>query len=46
VAITSGVKEGQKVVTSGQIKLKNGSRIVIDNTIQPANDVKPTPQEH
>jgi membrane fusion protein (multidrug efflux system) len=46
VAITSGVKEGQKVVTSGQIKLKNGSRIVVDNTVQPANDVKPTPQEH
>jgi membrane fusion protein (multidrug efflux system) len=46
VAITSGLKEGQTVVTSGQIKLKNGSRIVIDNKVQPANSPNPTPQEH
>lgn len=46
VAITSGLKEGQMVVTSGQIKLKNGSRIAVDNTVQPANNPNPTPQEH
>jgi membrane fusion protein, multidrug efflux system len=46
VAITSGLKEGQMVVTSGQIKLKNGARIVVDNTVQPANSPNPTPQEH
>jgi membrane fusion protein (multidrug efflux system) len=46
VAITSGLKEGQTVVTSGQIKLKNGTPVVIDNTVQPANSPNPTPQEH
>ena len=46
VAILKGLKEGQQVVTSGQVKLKNGSWIVIDNTISPANSPNPTPQEH
>ena len=45
VAITSGLQEGQMVVTSGQIKLKNGALIVIDNTVQPSNNPNPTPQE-
>ena len=46
VAITSGLVEGQRVVTSGQIKLKNGTHIVVDNSVQPANNPNPTPQEH
>lgn len=45
VAITKGLKEGQTVVTSGQIKLKNGSPVVVDNKVQPANSPNPTPQE-
>ncbi len=46
VAILAGLKEGQQVVTSGQVKLKNGTPIVIDNTIVPADSPNPTPQEH
>ena len=46
VAILSGLKEGQQVVTSGQVKLKNGTSIVIDNSIVPADSPNPTPQEH
>ena len=46
VAILSGLNEGQQVVTSGQIKLKNGTPVVIDNSEQPANNPNPTPQEH
>ena len=46
VAILSGLKEGQQVVTSGQLKLKNGTSIVIDNSVVPANSPNPTPQEH
>jgi membrane fusion protein (multidrug efflux system) len=46
VAILKGLKEGQQVVTSGQVKLKNGTSIVIDNTVSPANSPNPTPQEH
>jgi membrane fusion protein (multidrug efflux system) len=45
VAVLTGVKEGQTVVTSGQLKLKNGTPAVIDNKIQPANNPHPTPQE-
>jgi len=46
VAILTGLKEGQEVVTTGQVKLKNGMPVVIDNTVQPANSPNPTPQEH
>lgn len=45
VAVLTGLKEGQQVVTSGQIKLKNGTAIKIDNSVQPANSPNPTPQE-
>lgn len=46
VAITSGLGEGAEVVTSGQIKLKSGSPIRIDNNVQPADSPNPRPQEH
>ncbi|WP_373987641.1 efflux RND transporter periplasmic adaptor subunit [Duganella sp. BuS-21] len=46
VAILTGLKEGQTVVTSGQLKLKNGTPATIDNKVQPANSPNPTPQEH
>lgn len=45
VAIVSGVKEGDMVITSGQMKLKNGSSVKVDNTDAPLNDAAPTPQE-
>jgi membrane fusion protein, multidrug efflux system len=43
VAILSGIKEGESVVTSGQLKLKTGSSVVIDNRAQPANNAAPRP---
>jgi membrane fusion protein (multidrug efflux system) len=46
VAIVKGLSAGQQVVTSGQIKLKNGTPILVDNSVQPANSPNPTPQEH
>jgi membrane fusion protein (multidrug efflux system) len=46
VAILKGLKEGQQVVTSGQVKLKNGTAVRIDNSVVPANAANPTPQEH
>lgn len=46
VEILTGLKEGQQVVTSGQLKLKNGTPVVVNNTVQPANNPNPTPQEH
>ncbi|MBN3229317.1 efflux RND transporter periplasmic adaptor subunit [Pectobacterium brasiliense] len=45
IAIISGLNEGDMVVTSGQMKLKNGTHLRIDNSTSPANDPSPTPQE-
>ena len=44
-AILKGLKEGQVVVTSGQLKLKNGTPVVVDNSVTPGNNPNPTPQE-
>lgn len=41
VAIMKGIKEGDLVVINGAHKLKNGSKVVIDNSILPEN--KPVP---
>ena len=45
VAVLRGVDPGDLVVTSGQMKLKNGTPVVIDNSVVPTNDAHPTPQE-
>jgi membrane fusion protein, multidrug efflux system len=41
VAILKGVNENEMVVTSGQIKLHNGSTVLIDNSVQPTADASP-----
>ncbi|MBV8188381.1 MAG: efflux RND transporter periplasmic adaptor subunit [Alphaproteobacteria bacterium] len=43
VAVLKGVGEGQVVVTGGQMKLRNGVPITVNNTVQPANDAHPQP---
>ena len=45
VAILKGIEAGATVVTSGQLKLKNGTPLIINNTIQPSNSPNPQPQE-
>lgn len=45
VAILKGVQPGSVVVTSGQIKLHNGTPVLINNSIEPANDAAPTPRD-
>jgi membrane fusion protein (multidrug efflux system) len=42
VAILKGVNEGETIVTAGQIKLHNGSPVLIDNSIAPTADAAPT----
>ncbi|PWY56999.1 efflux transporter periplasmic adaptor subunit [Legionella qingyii] len=41
IAILKGLQAGDIVVTSGQLKLKNGSQIIINNKIQPSNEASP-----
>jgi membrane fusion protein, multidrug efflux system len=45
VAIITGIKDGDIVVTSGQLKLRSGSPVIINNQIQPSNEAFPKPQE-
>lgn len=45
IAVVQGVAEGDEVVTSGQIKLRNGTPVVVNNSVLPANDASPSPQE-
>jgi membrane fusion protein, multidrug efflux system len=43
VAVLKGVDAGQVVVTAGQMKLRNGVPVAINNTVQPTNDPQPRP---
>lgn len=45
VGILDGVEAGAQVVTSGQLKLKNGTPLIVDNTVVPANDPNPRPRD-
>ena len=45
VAILSGLSAGDEVVTSGQLKLNSGTPLIINNSVIPANNINPTPQE-
>jgi membrane fusion protein, multidrug efflux system len=45
VAILSGIKEGDTVVTAGQIKLRSGFPVIVNNTIQPTNEPAPQPKD-
>jgi membrane fusion protein (multidrug efflux system) len=45
VAILSGLKAGDVVVTGGQLKLKNGTPVEINDKIKPAFDANPHPVE-
>ena len=45
VAILSGIKEGDTVVTAGQIKLRSGFPVIVNNSIQPTNEPAPKPKD-
>ncbi len=46
VAVVSGVKEGEEVVTSGAFKLRNGAAVRVHNEIQPGNEAAPKPEDN
>jgi membrane fusion protein (multidrug efflux system) len=45
VAVLTGIKDGDIVVTAGQVKLRNGTPVTVNNTVQPSNDPDPKPAE-
>ena len=46
IAVVSGIKAGDEVVTSGVFKLRNGAAVLINNTVKPGNNPKPTPENN
>jgi len=45
VAVTSGVKAGETVVTTGVFKLRNGIAVVVDNRLAPDAQLAPKPDD-
>ena len=45
VAVTSGVKPGETVVTSGVFKLRNGAAVQVNNQATPGNNPAPKPED-
>lgn len=43
VAVLKGLSEGQTIITSGQLKLNNGTPVIVNNTVQPSNDPNASP---
>jgi membrane fusion protein (multidrug efflux system) len=44
VAVVSGLKAGEVVVTTGAFKLRNGLQVTIDNRLAPAASLTPQPE--
>ncbi|MGA7616890.1 MAG: efflux RND transporter periplasmic adaptor subunit, partial [Thermoanaerobaculia bacterium] len=45
VAVLSGVKPGEEVVTSGAFKLRPGAAVIVNNQVQPSNNPSPNPAD-
>jgi membrane fusion protein (multidrug efflux system) len=45
IAVLSGIKPGDEIVTSGVFKLRNGVAIQINNKVKPANSRAPKPED-
>ncbi len=45
VAVVSGLKEGESIVTSGVFKLRPGEAVVIDNALAPDAQLAPKPND-
>jgi membrane fusion protein (multidrug efflux system) len=45
VAVLTGLKPGEEVVTSGVFKLRPGAAVVVNNNVQPGNSPSPKPED-
>jgi membrane fusion protein (multidrug efflux system) len=43
IAVQSGVNAGEIVVSAGQMKLRNGTTVIVNNDVLPANSASPNP---
>lgn len=41
ITVLQGIKEGDEIVTTGQLKLRNGVQVAINNSVTPSNDPAP-----
>lgn len=46
VAVAEGLDAGQAIVTGGAFKLRNNTKIVVDNKLAPDSKMNPTPENH
>jgi membrane fusion protein (multidrug efflux system) len=46
VAVLSGVKPGEEVVTSGVFKLRNGASVLVNNEVTPSNQAAPKVEDN
>ena len=46
VSVTDGLKEGDRVVTAGAFKLRNGVSVRVDNSLAPQPSLSPTPENN
>ncbi|MBU0965038.1 MAG: efflux transporter periplasmic adaptor subunit, partial [Proteobacteria bacterium] len=46
VALTSGPKEGETIVSTGVFKLRNGQAVVVNNELAPEFKLAPKPTDN
>ena len=46
VAVASGLREGETIVSTGVFKLRNGQAVVVDNTLAPEFKLAPKPEDN
>ncbi len=44
IAVTEGLKPGERVATSGLLKLRNDAEVVVNNKVQPVTEAQPKPE--
>jgi membrane fusion protein (multidrug efflux system) len=44
IAVISGIKSGDEIVTSGLFKLRNGAAVLVNNKVKPGNSSAPKPE--
>jgi membrane fusion protein (multidrug efflux system) len=45
IEVIKGLKPGEKVVTTGVFKLRGGMKVIIDNSLSPEFNIKPSPKD-